>query len=148
MWRVIFQEIYPSKIVSSNDLRCLKQLVEGALALAPSRAFSSMAAERVAAAFCSCSLCRASAAFISDESPNACVKGQLPRSCNAKARALMERHTLNLVAGLLVHLAHVVSREVNAVRNILRTQERKNVVEMAGISETYHRSLSFRTWEC
>jgi hypothetical protein len=45
---------------------------------------------------------------------------------------------LHLVAILLVHLAHVVGREVNAVRNILGTQERQNMVEMAGIAETHH----------
>ncbi len=45
---------------------------------------------------------------------------------------------MHLVAILLVHRADVIGREVNAVRDILRTEERQNVVEMAGIAETYH----------
>jgi hypothetical protein len=42
------------------------------------------------------------------------------------------------VAVLLVHFAYVISRQINAVRNILGTRERSNVVEMAGIAETYY----------
>jgi len=42
-------------------------------------------------------------------------------SCDAKARALTDRHALHLVAILLVHLANVIGRKVNAVRDILGT---------------------------
>jgi hypothetical protein len=45
---------------------------------------------------------------------------------------------LHRVAILLVHRADVIGREVNAVRDILLTKERQNVVKMAGIAETYH----------
>ena len=48
-------------------------------------------------------------------------KNWLPRSCNAKARALTERHALHRVAILFVHRADVIGREVNAVRDIFRT---------------------------
>jgi hypothetical protein len=45
---------------------------------------------------------------------------------------------LHRVAILLVHRADVIGRKVNAVRDILQTKERQNVVEMTGIAETYH----------
>jgi hypothetical protein len=45
---------------------------------------------------------------------------------------------LHRVAILLVHRADVIGREANAVRDILRTKERQNVVKMAEIAETYH----------
>ena len=62
-------------------------------------------------------------------------KDWLKRNCNEKTHDFTDRHGLHLVAILLEHLANVVGR---AVRNILRTQEKQNVVEMAGIAETYH----------
>ncbi len=59
MWRIVLQLIYLIKDVSNGShasMTCLKGPAGGALALASSSAFRSMAVERVAAAFCSCSL--------------------------------------------------------------------------------------------
>ena len=65
-------------------------------------------------------------------------KDWLPRSCNAKARALTNWHAFDLVAIFLVHGADIISRQINAVRNIVGTQERQDVVEMARIAKAYH----------
>ena len=83
-----------SNIVSGGSqvsMICLKWPAGGPLALASSRAFRSIAAERVAAASCSCSLRRASAAFICDESTHASAKGFCRESLQASIVALMIR---------------------------------------------------------